>query len=183
MSETKYNKEYFDQMLDESTQEELYKHRGKTEKLMSKLPKNTLIELFKKEGKDFYLYMLTCIGTLRIINRSNANIQKGIDEIKQAMGLNDEEAIAFLKEQGIIDGKINGQSTIKLICGKLLGFLKLMWDTTLVCLGLTSRVSVKLVCNVVGAIIDTGKYAVNEGKEAGKAIKKSWDVNMRGKEI
>lgn len=176
-----FNKEYFDKVMEEATAEELAKKvdPNKTEKIFRKFSDNQLISLFKLDGADFYKRVLCLLGTLRITSANDKAIQQGIDEIKEAMGFNDEEAMAYLKENGIVKDEINGENTIKLAVGKILGFFKFTWDVVLVTLGFTSRVGVKFVSNLAKAVIDTGKYAVEEGKCAGSAIKDSWKRNMK----
>lgn len=174
-----FNQDFFDEMLNESIKEEVDKKSA--EKVLSKLSKTALGKLFLLEGKEFYKELLTCIGFVRIMNLKNKNLNKAIDELKASTGLDGEDLEEYIRTHGVDceESKVKGINTIKLICSKLLGFCKVMWDTSIVGLGLITRVSVRLICNVTKALKDTGVFAYEEAKCAGDAIKYSWEVNMK----
>lgn len=177
--DTTFNQEFFDEMLNESIKEEINKKSA--EKVLSKLSKTALGKLFLLDGKEFYIELLTCIGFIRITHLKDKNLNKAIDELKASTGLDGEDLEEYIRTHGVDceESKIKGINTIKLICSKLLGFCKVMWNTSIVGLGLITRVSVRLVCNVTKAFKDTSVFAYEEAKCAGDAIKHSWEANMK----
>ncbi|MGL5459671.1 MAG: hypothetical protein ACRDBY_08650 [Cetobacterium sp.] len=181
MSETvidvQYSEEHFDKIMDDAVKEEVSEKTKKaTEKILSKAPKGLLDTLLNADGADFYKKLLVTMGTVRFQNPLDQGIKEAIEDVKAGTGLDDEEAVKILKENKA--EALKGMSTIKIITAKILGFLKVCWDTGVITLGLTTRVSSNLLVNLGRAVWDTCKFAKEESKHAGSAIKDSWNRNM-----
>lgn len=173
----KFDQAYFDKILEGSAKEGI--NKKKAEKVLTRLSKSSLVKLFQTTGSDFYKTLLFKLGTLRFENLKDKNLNKGIDELKKATGLDGKELQQYFDSlDNEEETPLKGINSIKLICGKLLGFLKVCWDTTIIGLGFTTRVSVRLVVNIAKALKDTGVYAKDEAISAGGAIKDSWNRNM-----
>lgn len=177
--EMNFDQAFFDNMLNEAIKEEVDKKN--TEKVLSKLDKTALGKLFLLDGEEFYTELLACIGFVRLANLKNKNLNKAIDELKASTGLDGEDLEEYIKAHGVDneDSKIKGINTLKLVCCKLLGFCKVLWDASIIGVGLTSRTVVRLVCNIGKALKDTGVFACTEVKCAKDAVKYSWECNMK----
>lgn len=180
-SKVEFNQQYFDNLMNEAVKEETAKHGDAVNTVCNLMGKDSMISLFKLEGSEFYTRLLIKLGSLRYKEQANKNAQKAIEEVMQVTGLSEESVRDSLaKEKLDRDRRLNGMSTFKLVIGNLLGFLKFSLDALLLSTAYVGRVSTKLVTNVAKAFIDTGKFAIEDGKEVGKALKDSWNFNMKG---
>lgn len=180
-STVEFNQEYFDKLMEESAKEEAAKHGEAINTVCQFMNKDTLVSLFKLDGKEFYKTLLLKLGSLRYIEKANKNVQKAIEEVMLATGLSEEGAKSYLvEEESKTKANLNGMATIKLIAGNILGFLKFSLDALLLTTAFAGRVSCKLVANLGKAFYDTGKFAVSDGREVGKALRSSWSFNMKG---
>ena len=177
MSKVEFNQEYFDNIMKEASEEEASKHGDAVNTVCTLMSKNILVSLFKLEGAEFYSTLLKKLGSLRYQEQANKNAQKAIEEVMSATGLSEKQVREELEQEKI--ERLNGISTFKLVVGNILGFLKFSLDVLLLSTAYVGRVSSKLAVNLGKAVIDTGKFAIEDGKEVGKAINKSWNFNMK----
>lgn len=159
-----YNKEFFEEMLEQSAKEEVDKQNA-TE-ILKKADKNLLKELFTSTGEEYYKKLLCIIGSVRFNNARNTKVVSKLNTFEEETLDTDSE-------------EVKTPATIRLIAAKLLGLIKFTWDATIISISLIGRVAVNLIKNLGVAMCNTGLNTVSEAGYAGEAIKDSWNRNLR----
>lgn len=181
-----YGNQYFggvvddcaNELLEKSKEEKVFESKEQAEAVLRFATKEQLTGLFKLSGKDFYLTLVTTLGSIRFANKRNKELSAAIDKLKVDTGLEGKTLKDFMKNDKQIMRSLSGENTLKLVIGKVLGILRFTWDTVVLGGGFTIRVTKEFGVNLIECLRKTKDYAVQEAKAVGPEIKASWKRNI-----
>ena len=183
-----FNKDEVKRLINESIKEQLSKEKERFEKIVEGVEKSKIENWLLLDDFEFYKNIVKRMKGIKVLYKGNSELNEMVDHILEYTEKTPKELLSHLdtkegREEFEEAKEMLGISTMKLVALKVIGIIAFTAEGIVLTASFAGRVVLKAGSELYKAGVNTFKYAVADSKNYSRAMKNSYDKNIKSSSL